>query len=154
MSKTLIKHLSLWLALVSLCPAMAQSDCTDCPPCTGSGPCCSVWNACNYGQTFCYSDTGCPTSTIYAGCDMACTPIDSGLIWLILIAASFGSILISRNQCSLPRSWLKPKTRKLHSGAFLFWCAGAEFQLPAIRLLTAIIPPKRPILQSLSFEQA
>ena len=88
------------ILLLALCSVLgaevsAQTTCTDCLPCNEGGPCCNVWNACNYNQSVCYSNTGCPSSTIDSnGCDLACTPIDSGLLLLLFGAAAFGSVLL------------------------------------------------------------
>ena len=89
--------LVLMLTLFFLCglEVSAQTACTDCVPCEQGGPCCNVWNACNFNQSVCYSNTGCPSSTIDSnGCDLACTPIDSGLLFLLFGAAVFGSMLL------------------------------------------------------------
>ena len=60
-------------------------------------PCCSVWNACNgVGYPGCnnydpdYSATG--------GCDLSCTPIDSGVLFLLLGGAAFGGMMIMRRR--------------------------------------------------------
>ena len=60
-------------------------------------PCCEVWNACNgHGYPGCnnydpdYSATG--------GCDMSCTPIDSGVLFLLLGGAAFGGMMIMRRR--------------------------------------------------------
>ena len=80
---------------------LSQTTCTNCNPCViGGGPCCNVWNACNYGQSFCYDNTGCPASTVDpgTGCDLACTPIDSGVLFLLLGGATLGGMLTFRRK--------------------------------------------------------
>lgn len=78
---------------------LAQSSCTNCNPCLEGGPCCNIWNACNYNQTFCFDNTGCLGSTVDPnGCDMACTPIDSGVLFLLIGGAAFGGMMIMRRR--------------------------------------------------------
>ena len=59
-------------------------------------PCCQVYNACNGPLS------GCNTYEPYApyvnGCDMTCTPIDSGVLFLLLGGAAFGGAMIVRNR--------------------------------------------------------
>ena len=95
------------LVLFGLCLIMAsyspellsQSPCTDCVPCGEGTPCCSIYNACNYEQTYCFSDAGCASSgDVVNGCDMACTPIDSGVLFLLLGGAAFGGLMLMRNR--------------------------------------------------------
>ncbi|MDA0913515.1 MAG: hypothetical protein O2818_06150 [Bacteroidetes bacterium] len=97
--KNKIRLLLVSIGVYSLCivSVSAQSSCTDCIPCGEGQPCCQIWNACNYSQTFCFSDTGCP-STVSAGCDMSCTPIDSGVLFLLLGGAAFGGLMIVRRR--------------------------------------------------------
>jgi len=75
-----------------------QAQCTDCQPCVEGGPCCNVWNACNYNQSNCtYADCIDPTD-LYNGCDMTCTPIDSGILFLLLGGAAFGGVMLARRK--------------------------------------------------------
>ena len=78
--------------------SFAQTSCTDCTTACGSQgiPCCNVWNACNYNQSFCYSNTGCPGSTVDpdTGCDLACTPIDGGILFLLVFGATGAAFLL------------------------------------------------------------
>ena len=59
-------------------------------------PCCTVWKACNGTGSPCnnydpdYSATG--------GCDLSCTPIDSGVLFLLLGGAAFGGTMIMRRR--------------------------------------------------------
>lgn len=59
-------------------------------------PCCPVYNACNGTTTACnnydpdFSGTG--------GCDLSCTPIDSGVLFLLLGGAAFGGMMIMRRR--------------------------------------------------------
>jgi len=66
----------------------------DCP--NGMNNCCQVYNACNGPQSPCwnydydFSGTG--------GCDLSCTPIDSGVLFLLLGGAAFGGLMIVRRR--------------------------------------------------------
>ena len=59
-------------------------------------PCCQIWNACNGLDSVCanydpdYSGTG--------GCDMSCTPIDSGVLFLLIGGGLFGGFMIKRRR--------------------------------------------------------
>jgi hypothetical protein len=84
----------------------AQTSCTgwggystsgneiDCP--NGMNQCCIVYNACNGPQSPCwnydydFSGTG--------GCDLSCTPIDSGVLFLLFGGAAFGGMMIMRRR--------------------------------------------------------
>lgn len=78
---------------------LSQSPCTDYTPCIEGGPCCNVWNACNYQQSTIHSNAGCPGSVIDAnGCDLACTPIDSGVLFLLLGGATLGGMMLARRR--------------------------------------------------------
>ena len=64
-------------------------------PGSPSGPCCATAKACNS-----YASP-CPTYDPVAGvggCDMSCTPIDSGVLFLLLGGAAFGGFLIMRRR--------------------------------------------------------
>jgi hypothetical protein len=61
--------------------------------------CCQIDNACN-GQ---YSPIGAawnydPDYSATGGCDLSCTPIDSGVLFLLLGGAAFGGFLIMRRR--------------------------------------------------------
>ena len=79
----------------------AQTACTNCTTDCGAGgtPCCNIWNACNYNQSLCYYGPGdCSTIDPDTGCDLACTPIDSGVLFLLLGGAAFGGVMIMRRR--------------------------------------------------------
>lgn len=80
--------------------------------CTGSGgystdgnelpcgdptyPCCTVWDACNGPYSGCQNyDADFAAS---AGCDLSCTPIDSGVLFLLIGGAAFGGMMIMRRR--------------------------------------------------------
>jgi len=70
---------------------------TPCP--NDDNNCCQIDNACN-GQ---YSPIGAawnydPDYSATAGCDLSCTPIDSGVLFLLLGGAAFGGFLIMRRR--------------------------------------------------------
>jgi len=93
----------LGLFLMVHCTVFGQIEsCTDCVECGGltGVPCCNIWNACNYGVSHCYTNDGCPASTIdpTTGCDLACTPIDSGILFLLLGGAAFGGVMLARRK--------------------------------------------------------
>jgi len=76
-----------------------SNDAIDClpgwTPGSPSGPCCATAKACNS-----YASP-CPTYDEAAGvggCDMSCTPIDSGVLFLLLGGAAFGGFLIMRRR--------------------------------------------------------
>ena len=103
--KTVIKLIALSLVLSVANAGLAQCSYCDCGSyvadgdentnCT-MGTCCQVWNACNGPYSAChnydpdYSGTG--------GCDLSCTPIDSGVLFLLLGGAAFGGMMIMRRR--------------------------------------------------------
>ena len=105
MMKTVIKLIALSLVLGVANVGLAQCSYCDCGSyvadgdettnCT-MGTCCQVWNACNGPYSAChnydpdYSGTG--------GCDLSCTPIDSGVLFLLLGGAAFGGMMIMRRR--------------------------------------------------------
>ena len=90
-------------------PSTVYSQCTgwggyvadgDEIPCgTGfpSPPCCEVYNACNGPLSGCntYDPEDYPSTN---GCDLSCTPIDSGVLFLLLGGAAFGGMMIMRRR--------------------------------------------------------
>ena len=95
----------------TLCfPAVSFGQCTgengytcdNCIPCGGElGPCCAIYNACNGPYSGCNTyeaGNGSDGNAAVNGCDMACTPIDSGVLFLLLGGAAFGGFMISRRR--------------------------------------------------------
>ena len=60
------------------------------------GSCCTVWNACNGPYSPCHNYD--PDYSVTGGCDMSCTPIDSGVLFLLLGGGIFGGTIIARNR--------------------------------------------------------
>ena len=59
-------------------------------------PCCAVENACNGTATACNSYD--PDFSATGGCDLSCTPIDSGVLFLLVGGAAFGGMMIVRRR--------------------------------------------------------
>ena len=59
-------------------------------------PCCVVYNACNGTATACNNYD--PDFSADGGCDLSCTPIDSGVLFLLLGGAAFGGMMIMRRR--------------------------------------------------------
>ena len=59
-------------------------------------PCCDVYNACNGSVTACHNYD--PDFSSTGGCDLSCTPIDSGVLFLLLGGAAFGGMMIMRRR--------------------------------------------------------
>ena len=59
-------------------------------------PCCTVYNACNGTMTACNNYD--PDFSATGGCDLSCTPIDSGVLFLLLGGAAFGGLMIVRRR--------------------------------------------------------
>ena len=59
-------------------------------------PCCTVDNACNGTATACNNYD--PDFSATGGCDLSCTPIDSGVLFLLLGGAAFGGMMIMRRR--------------------------------------------------------
>ena len=104
MMKTPMKLGFVVLALFMSASAFSQSH-TDCGTYVadgdenyncGQGICCQVWNACNGPYSPCYNYD--PDYSATGGCDMACTPIDSGVLFLLLGGAAFGGMMIMRRR--------------------------------------------------------
>jgi len=77
-----------------------SNDAIDCAPgwTPGSpaGPCCATYKACNSYASPC--PTYDPDYSATGGCDMSCTPIDSGVLFLLIGGAAFGGFLIMRRR--------------------------------------------------------
>ena len=86
----------------SQCTGWNGYTCDNCTPCgPGFGPCCSVWKACNGPGSPCNTyeaGLGSDGQAAVNGCDMACTPIDSGVLFLLLGGATFGGMMIFRRK--------------------------------------------------------
>jgi hypothetical protein len=65
-------------------------------PSTPNGPCCATYKACNSYASPC--PTYDPDYSATGGCDMSCTPIDSGVLFLLLGGAAFGGFMIMRRR--------------------------------------------------------
>lgn len=66
-------------------------------PCGGQNPCCVVYNACN-GTNYPGCNNYDPDYSATGGCDLSCTPIDSGVLFLLLGGAAFGGFMIIRRR--------------------------------------------------------
>jgi hypothetical protein len=85
------------------CTGYNGYTCDNCIPCGPGigGPCCSVWKACNGPGSPCNTyeaGNGSDGQPAVNGCDMACTPIDSGVLFLLLGGAAFGGMMIMRRR--------------------------------------------------------
>ena len=60
-------------------------------------PCCTVYNACN-GTNYPSCNNYDPDFSATGGCDLSCTPIDSGVLFLLLGGAAFGGMMIMRRR--------------------------------------------------------
>lgn len=89
-------------AIGQACTGYNGYTCDNCIPCgPGLGPCCSVWKACNGPGSPCNTyeaGLGSDGQPAVNGCDMACTPIDSGVLFLLLGGAAFGGMMIMRRR--------------------------------------------------------
>lgn len=113
-----VQAIPVLIALFVAAGAEAQTGwngytCDACIPCGGpspSQPCCSVYNACN-GPLSPYNTyetgNGSDGQPAVGGCDMACTPIDSGILFLLLGGAAFGGLMIVRRREQLRLEPLK-----------------------------------------------
>lgn len=62
-------------------------------------PCCHIYNACNGPNSGCNNfDTGCAGCDGTTGCDLSCTPIDSGVMFLLLGGGLFGAVMLQRRK--------------------------------------------------------
>ena len=77
-----------------------SNDAIDCAsgwtPGSPAGPCCATYKACNSYASPC--PTYDPDYSATGGCDMSCTPIDSGVLFLLIGGAAFGGFLIMRRR--------------------------------------------------------
>lgn len=94
--------LALCLTVPTVQSLMAQTGCTGLTPgneiaCGDPAyPCCTVYNACNGPYSGCQSyDLDFSGDS---GCNLACTPIDSGVLFLLLGGAAFGGMMIVRRK--------------------------------------------------------
>ena len=99
---------ALAISIVLLVPtgAIGQVNCTgdggyqtnggETPCGDPSFPCCSVWDACNGPYSGCNNYD--PEYSADGGCDLSCTPIDSGVLFLLLGGAVFGGMMIMRRR--------------------------------------------------------
>ena len=69
-------------------------------PCAGFGtPCCHIYNACNGPNSGCNNyDPACAGCDQTTGCDLSCTPIDSGVMFLLLGGGLFGAVMLQRRK--------------------------------------------------------
>lgn len=88
-----MKKLANYLLAFLLIPiGMNQMNAQCNIPYPGSGPQCTIYNACNYLNV---CDPGaCATCDVGTMCDMACTPIDSGVLFLLIGGGLFGAYLL------------------------------------------------------------
>jgi hypothetical protein len=76
------------------CPPPGENECSTEPG--AAFPCCTVWDACNGPYSVC--QTYDPAWSHEDGCDLSCTPIDSGVLFLLLGGAAFGGMMIVRRK--------------------------------------------------------
>ena len=98
--------LAISIALIVPTGAIAQVNCTgsggystnggEIPCGDPSFPCCSIWDACNGPYSGCNNYD--PEYSADGGCDLSCTPIDSGVLFLLLGGAAFGGMMIMRRR--------------------------------------------------------
>lgn len=85
------------LCFTSIGLSQADPDPSNNEPCPNDlFPCCQTWNACNgpYYGSWSYD----PDFPDDGFCDLSCTPIDSGVLFLLLGGAAFGGAMIARNR--------------------------------------------------------
>ena len=92
----------LVLAIVFAGPSVLSAQCTgwggyvegnNVIPCGGGNPCCTVYNACNApcnNYDYDFVATG--------GCDLSCTPIDSGVLFILIGGGLFGAFMLNRRR--------------------------------------------------------
>ena len=108
MTMKILATTALGLAIVLFTPsgAIGQTNCTGDGGYATNGneipcgdinfPCCTVWDACNGPYSGCNNYDQDFNST--GGCDLSCTPIDSGVLFLLLGGAAFGGMMIMRRR--------------------------------------------------------
>lgn len=78
-------------------PSINAIDCAPgWTPGSPNGPCCATYKACNSYASPC--PTYDPGAGMVGGCDMSCTPIDSGVLFLLIGGAAFGGFTIMRRR--------------------------------------------------------
>ena len=78
-------------------PSTLANDCDPgWQPGQPGAPCCATYKACNSYASPC--PTYDPDYSATGGCDMSCTPIDSGVLFLLIGGAAFGGFLIMRRR--------------------------------------------------------
>ena len=86
------KSVKYLLAVLLISIGVNQMNAQSCNITWTSGPQCTIYNACNY-LNVCDPAT-CATCDAATMCDMACTPIDSGVLFLLIGGGLFGAYLL------------------------------------------------------------
>ncbi len=74
----------------------ADGDEIDVP--NGMNNCCQVWNCLQLDLALRSVRTYDPDYSATGGCDMSCTPIDSGVLFLLIGGGLFGGFMIKRRR--------------------------------------------------------
>ena len=101
------------IGLVFFCTSLLTAQIDDCDGVNpdnqftdgSQGPLCTVWDACNGPYSGCQSYdldfvAGGPVAGApdWNGCNLHCTPIDSGVLFLLLGGGFFGGMMIMRRK--------------------------------------------------------